>query len=83
MFFIFYHRCWWFGTIGEWRNLITGKALLVIGGTRTQVCADSITVAASALNHCATMAPNYAKMNKHRAHRMDVLLESILNPTVS
>ena len=30
------------------------KTPLVVGGTRTQVLADSMTIAASALNHCVT-----------------------------
>ena len=30
------------------------KTPLVLGGTRTQVIADSMAIAASALNHCAT-----------------------------
>ena len=32
----------------EWRNLITGEKIpLVVGGTRTQVLADSMAIAAS------------------------------------
>ena len=43
------------GLIVEWRSLVTGeKNLLVIGGTRTQVFADIMAIATSALNHCAT-----------------------------
>ena len=40
----------------EWRNLITGEKLYwsVTGETRTQVFADSMTIAASMLNHCVT-----------------------------
>ena len=30
------------------------KTPLVVGGTRTQVLADSMAIAASVLNHCAT-----------------------------
>ena len=46
---------WGGGLIVEGRNLVTGeKNLLVIGGTRTQVFADSIAIAARALNHCTT-----------------------------
>ena len=41
-------------------RLLSGETLfqeknpLVVGETRTQVLADSIAIAASALNHCAT-----------------------------
>ena len=35
-------------------TLLQVKAPLVIGGNRTQVLADSMAIAASALNQCAT-----------------------------
>ena len=35
-------------------NLLQKKTPLVVGETRTQVFADSMAIAASALNHCAT-----------------------------
>ena len=46
--------CWRWGFIFEWNNLLQAKSPLVIGGTRTQVLADSMVIAASALNHCTT-----------------------------
>ena len=39
------YQCW--GSIAEWRNLVTD-------GTQTQVLADSTAIAASVLNHCST-----------------------------
>ena len=39
----------------KWRIPITGEKIpLVVGGTRTQVLADSMDYTASGLNHCAT-----------------------------
>ena len=40
--------------LGEWRNLFyRRKTTLGIGGTGTEVLVDSMTIAESALNHCA------------------------------
>ena len=48
------YLCW--GLIVEWRNLVINeKASLVIGGTQTQVLADSMVITDSALNHCTTL----------------------------
>ena len=47
-----WHTPWSSDLIGDWRNLITDKTPLVLGGTHTQVLADSMTIAASELNHC-------------------------------
>ena len=35
-------------------TLLQVKTPLVVGGTQTQVVADSMTIAASTLNHCTT-----------------------------
>ena len=35
------------------------ETLLVVGGTRTQVLADSMAITASTLNHCATKVPSF------------------------
>ena len=46
--------------VSIWVQLVSGETLLqektftVVGVTQTQVLADSIAIAASALNHCAT-----------------------------
>ena len=48
------HRCWRWDLIVEQRNFVYRRNTpLALGGTRTQVLAHSLTIAASALNHCA------------------------------
>ena len=49
------HRCWHQGLIGGVEKpCYRRKTPLVLDGTRTRVLADSMTIAASQLDHCAT-----------------------------
>ena len=55
VFFIFHHIAQMLGfTRGVEKPFYKRKTPLVVGGTRTRALADSMTIAASALDHCAT-----------------------------